>query len=182
VDRIELIFERFIIKSREQAEQLENLCEKIPAIKTESNPVDFSYPLLEEDLLEAENKKMIFPLSFEERQNILEVTKKKQEQEKLLVSSLETFKLPANCYNAFRYSMSCETVRDVLQVMLYFGSRKALLQLCYVGDTSVDNIEAIMLDNELIYMQNYTYKSEYEDAKILEVLRKNERFPRKRKK
>ncbi|OJX59485.1 MAG: hypothetical protein BGO84_12090 [Dysgonomonas sp. 37-18] len=66
--------------------------------------------------------------------------------------------------------------------MLYFGSRKALLQLRYIGDTSVDNIEAIMLDNELIYMQNYTYKSEYEDAEILEALRKNERFPRKRRK
>lgn len=39
-----------------------------------------------------------------------------------------------------------------------------------------------MLDNELIYMQNYTYKSEYEDAEILEALRKNERFPRKRRK
>ena len=164
VDRIEHIFERFITRSRQQSEKLEKLSEKISTTQVENTPIDFNYPLLEEI------------------QNTLEVKEKKQEQGKLLASSLDIFKLPTNCYNAFRYSMSCETVRDVLQVMLFFGSRKALLQLCYVGDTSVDNIEAIMLDNGLIYMQNYEYKSQYEDTKILGELRKNERFPRKRKK
>lgn len=182
VDRIEHIFERFITRSRQQVEQLENLSEKVSAMQTENAPVDLTYPLHEENLFESENEERVSTLFFEEMQNALEITKKKQTKEELLASSIGIFRLPANCNNTFRYSMSCETVMDVLQVMLYFGSRKALLQLRYIGDTSVDNIEAIMLDNELIYMQNYTYESEYEDTEILEALRKNERFPRKRKK
>ncbi|MBN9302536.1 MULTISPECIES: hypothetical protein [Dysgonomonas] len=87
VDRIEHIFERFITRSRQQVEQLENLSEKVSAIQTENAPVDLTYPLHEENVFESENEERFSTLSFEEMQNALEMTKKNQAKEELLASS-----------------------------------------------------------------------------------------------
>jgi hypothetical protein len=164
VDRIEHIFERFITKSRQQAEQLENLCEKIPAIQTDNNPVDFSYPLLNGDPYPPVDKKI------EELLCHVETGGKKEKIDKLLKAQMHIIGLPNGSRYILKKGMNCKNVGDVLHLMLHASSRESLLKIYGIGKISVDRLEAFMFGNGLIYLQGYAYKSGYEDPERLNEL------------
>ncbi|WP_185107348.1 hypothetical protein [Dysgonomonas macrotermitis] len=191
VDRIEQVFEQFIAKNGRQAGRLEELSERLSAMYMENKKNEVqthTFPLIEADDagLELEQEEVFSQgLSFEEilrgrdsEKKGKEREKEKKEKESLLNASIDSTGLPPYSRGIFRYSMSCATVNDILQVMVCFGSRKSLLKIRGIGDVSVDRLEAFMLDNGLMYMRNHMYQSEYEDPEALAVLRENKKFPR----
>lgn len=189
VDRIEQVFEQFIAKSGRQAGRLEELGEKLVHLENRINDTGtHPFPLIGADDVElGTEQEEVFSqgLSFEEilrgrdsEKRGKEREKEKKEKESLLNASIDSTGLPPYSRGIFRYSMSCATVNDILQVMICFGSRKSLLKIRGIGDVSVDRLEAFMLDNGLMYMRNHMYQSEYEDPEVLAVLRENKKFPR----
>lgn len=193
VDRIEQIFEQFIAGSGRQAGRLEELGEKLVYLENRINDAGIHpFPLIGADdaglELEAEREEVFTKgLSFEEILRSMDSEKKEREEEKekkekvnLLNAPVDSIGLPPYSLGIFRYDMSCATVNDILQVMLCFGSRKSLLKIRGIGDVSIDRLEAFMVDGGLMHMRNRIYQSQYEDPEVLERLRQNKKFPRKR--
>lgn len=173
VDCIERIFEQFISRSGQQIGQLEELKEKTSATQMTHPPIDFDYPFLDEYILEPENEQTT-PASGASYQEILDRMDAnlknlrpmldKVENKVLLEDAIYKMDLPKTLRCVLRKKMGCHTIKDVLESMLYAGSRNGLLEIRGIGDKSADRLESFMFDNGLIYKQGHSYKSDYADV------------------
>lgn len=172
VDRIEQIFERFIIRSKQQTERLEEISKALDTKYFEDKPrndfslesfpievpVDLAYP--EEELVSGASFQEILNRISPKYDNI-GTTISRKVNEALLADSIRIIDIPKNCRRILQKKMGCESVKDVLELMLRIGSRKDLLKIYGIGEIAADRLERFMFDTGLIYLQGYTYQSDY---------------------
>lgn len=168
VDRIEHIFGEFIAKTQLQTDRLENLSGKWAVMPVENTAPDLqTYPLDETDGFEIPEQDYTSGLSIGELID-KHTDVRGWERQILLDSLVYVIGLPPTSRNVFRKRLCCRTVKDVLQLMLYLGSREALLGIHMIGPVSADRLESFMMDGGLMYLQDGTYESEYRDRQALQ--------------
>ncbi len=79
----------------------------------------------------------------------------------LLADSIHIIDIPKTCRHILQKKMGCESVKDVMELMLQIGSRKDLLKIYGIGEIAADRLERFMFDTGLIHLQGYTYQSNY---------------------
>jgi hypothetical protein len=166
VDRIEHIFERFIIGSRQQIEQLEEISKVLETKRFEDalkNEISLEPLSIDETDIVFKNEEPASGLSYREILDNIRSRLDRTEKENLLQASLYTTGLPKPCRRILQKKMGCNNVKDLLCLMLRVGNRKSLLKIYGIGEIYADRLEAFMFGNGLIYLQGYTYKSEYEN-------------------
>lgn len=170
VDRIEQVFERFITKSRQQMERLEEIGKTLDAKRFEDtliNEISMEpLPAWEADIVFKDGEPASGS-SYQEMPGDIRSRLDKAEKEILLPAPLYTTCLPKPCRRILQKKMGCNNVKDVLSLMLRVGNRRSLLKIYGIGEIYADKLEAFMFGNGLIYLERYAYKSRYEEPEKL---------------
>lgn len=152
VDRIENIFERFIDKSKEQIEYLDSVSRRIS--------IDAVPPLNENVILDM-GEELKSGYTFEELLDIRYPETTEEKKERLLTSPISIIEMPGIGLNIFQRQFRCETVQDILLIMVTYHSRKTMLGISRLGLESVHALELFMVREGLISVVDGVYSSEY---------------------
>ncbi|SBW10499.1 hypothetical protein KL86DYS2_20104 [uncultured Dysgonomonas sp.] len=165
VDRIEHIFERFITKSRQQMEQLEEIGKTLESKRFEDTLINeiSMEPLPAGADIAFKDGEPASGLSYREMSGNIRSRLDKVEKEILLQAPIYAAGLPKPCRRILQKKMECNNVKDLLHLMLRVGNRKSLLKIYGIGEIYADKLETFMFGNGLIYLEGYAYKSRYEE-------------------
>lgn len=165
-DRIEHIFEQFFTRSSRQMEQLAEISKALETKHFEGTLKNEIFP----EPLSIDRTDIVFKdeepasgLSYRKMSDNIRSRLDKRKKENLLQAPICTTGLPKTCCRILQKKMGCNNVKDLLHLMLRAGNRKSLLKIYGIGEIYADKLEAFMFVSGLIYLQGYTYKSEYEN-------------------
>lgn len=190
VDHLEMLFSHFTNKSERMIVQLENMSNRLEPIPFHTEPLESvplieSIPLIEDKRDKCEGlirhmeenrihmRKSIDDILDKHGTNTRGRTKSKRtgvKHRELLSSDLSVIEMPSVGRNIFRDLLCCQTVHDVLLIMLRRDSRKALLEHPSLGTEAVHALELFMVGKGLLKVEKGRYSSDYwDEQKYIEL-------------
>lgn len=163
MERMELLFTKFTDKTEQQINRLESISGHLsPSPETFESLSELVVPDMADELKSDYTLEELLDMHYPET----EEERKKRHQE-LLASSVSVIDMPAIGRNILLEQLCCETVQDILLIMVAYRSRKTMARIPSLGMESIHALELFMVKEGLMTIEKGIYDSEYWDKKKL---------------